>query len=412
MPFLPEVGVIALVPDQWSDQWQPRHHVLTRLARYFHVVWVNPTQDWRKVIQNRTARRRMNAANSSTGPGPLVVNQIAQWLPRFYRPKFLADFSFQFPLKVAAHALSRRNVRTRILYVWRPEFAQALRSIRSDLTCYHIDDEYSFSTMDRPLDETETTLLQRVDQVFIHSPALLEKKGCINKHTAFVPNGVDYWAHARHVPEPRDLLHVPHPRIGYTGWMKKQLDWALVRDLARKNHQWSFVFVGDISPHPEISDTVQELSRLPNIHFLGSKTTLELARYPQHFDVCIMPYQLNDYTRYIYPMKLHEYLAGGRPIVGSRIRSLEAFKDVVYLATTQDSWSDCLREALSSGANTQERQAARQSVALEHDWENLVARIATTLAKRLGENYSQRLETFLQEPVLSVNSGSRAAARG
>jgi len=39
---MPEVGVLALVPDTWGGPWQPRHHVLTRLAKIFPVVWVNP----------------------------------------------------------------------------------------------------------------------------------------------------------------------------------------------------------------------------------------------------------------------------------------------------------------------------------------------------------------------------------
>src|SRR5260370_3612109 len=46
-PLMPEVGVLALVPDRWHWQWQPRHQVMTRLARYFTVVWMNPAEYWR-----------------------------------------------------------------------------------------------------------------------------------------------------------------------------------------------------------------------------------------------------------------------------------------------------------------------------------------------------------------------------
>jgi len=54
-PVVPSVGILALVPDSWSDLWQPRHQVLTRLARYFHVVWVNPARGWREVLTRRMA---------------------------------------------------------------------------------------------------------------------------------------------------------------------------------------------------------------------------------------------------------------------------------------------------------------------------------------------------------------------
>jgi hypothetical protein len=41
-PILPDVGVVALVPEEWNLVLQPRHQVLFRLARYFHIAWVDP----------------------------------------------------------------------------------------------------------------------------------------------------------------------------------------------------------------------------------------------------------------------------------------------------------------------------------------------------------------------------------
>ena len=32
-PYCPDVGVIALVPDEWISLWQPRHHLLTPLSQ-------------------------------------------------------------------------------------------------------------------------------------------------------------------------------------------------------------------------------------------------------------------------------------------------------------------------------------------------------------------------------------------
>src|SRR5262249_25536986 len=113
----------------------------------------------------------------------------------------------------------------------------------------------------------------------------------------------------------------------------------------------------------------------------------------------IMPYQQNDYTRYIYPMKLHEYLASGRPTVGSRIRSLEGFGDVVSLASDRESWNEAIRQELSPAANGTQKQLDRRSVAFEHDWEKLAAKVAITLASRLGLKYSQPLEAFLRGSI-------------
>jgi hypothetical protein len=97
-----------------------------------------------------------------------------------------------------------------------------------------------------------------------------------------------------------------------------------------------------------------------------------------------MPYRDTEYTKYIFPLKLHEYLAGGRPTLGTRIRSLGAFAHVVGLCSSPAEWEAALQAALAPGADLPERRAARQAAARAYDWDDLVARQAATLAERLG----------------------------
>ncbi|MBA4155945.1 MAG: glycosyltransferase [Gemmatimonadetes bacterium] len=237
-------------------------------------------------------------------------------------------------------------------------------------------DEYSFAETEQPLNPMEIEMIRRVDDVFLHSEGLLERKGKFNPRTHVVPNGVEYELFSRARPQPADLAAIPHPRIGYTGWIKKQLDWSLLESLATRNPQWHFVFVGGRSPHAELDDVVERLQSLPNVHFLGEKPTTELAAYPQHFDCCIMPYEQNAYTNSIYPLKLHEYLATGRPVVGSRIRSLELHEEVVSLAGTAEQWETGIRGALRPEASTADLIQKRKAIAQQHDWSVLVRKIA------------------------------------
>lgn len=286
--------------------------------------------------------------------------------------------------------LPSRDAKKIILYLWDYKFERALSLLPYDVSCYHIDDEYSFSTTEVPTDPSETRVISGVNEVFAISPALLQKKGKINSHTTFAPEGVDYRAFATPVPAPADIVSIPHPRIGYSGFLKKQLDWSLLHQLAARHRDWSFVFVG-ASKHAEIQEAVSRLSRLPNVYFLGSKSTQELASYPQHFDVCTMPYCLDDYTKYIYPLKLHEYLASGRPVVGAPIRSLQEFAHVVRLATSVDDWSKAIKESILPESLTAEQVRARRIVAYEHDWSSLIRSIVLTFCKRLGASYVDRL---------------------
>lgn len=385
-----DVGFIALVPDSWHWQWQPRHQVMSRLANYFPVVWMNPAHYWRKSF--RLAQLSPDADVSRIPQQDFVVHTSSLFWPLFYSPSAVAAFTLRRRLAAARKILSRRGCKKIGLYLWRPEFAPAMSLIPTDFSFYHIDDEYTFSSVESPVSAEERDLIAAVDHVFIHSPALLEKKGQINPHTSFVPNGVDFEAYSRRVPEPEDLRSLPHPRIGYSGHIKRQLDWPLLRELATRHPEWFFVFVGAANAHPEILAYTEELSRLKNVKFLGSKTASELAAYPQHFDVCIMPYKKDDYTKYIYPLKLHEYLAGGKPVVGTPIPSLVPFREAIRLPESSEDWPVAIAESVHPQANTVEARTARQALARAQDWNLLVRQIARIMAGYLGPQYVDLLD--------------------
>lgn len=410
-PQLADVGMIALVPDEWEIPWQPRHQILTRLSQYFNVVWFTPAPWWREWWHSNTPQNRKCDYGPPLAPG-LTIYRPESYLPEIGRPRFLAHWTKQQRLRRAQRILLNQGCRKTILYLWRPQYEPALDLVDHHLSCYHIDDEYSFSEVEKPLDECEARLISRVDQVFIHSPTLLEKKGKLNPQTLFVPNGVDYQAYVTPQSEPADLKPIPHPRIGYVGRIKRQLDLPLLSALAHRHRKWSFVLVGPLSNLGEHAGLVQELSHMANVYFLGGKPVSRLPAYTQHFDVCMLCYAINDYTKFIYPLKLHEYLASGRPVVGSPIRSLVEFAQIIRLARTTDEWSQALNDSLVPAACSVAQIEARRSVACQYDWHRLVGLIAQTLCRRLGAAYLERFEKLSRsEPSRSLAAGSVQAVR-
>jgi glycosyltransferase involved in cell wall biosynthesis len=391
-PLLPEIGVVAVVPEPWNLVWQVRQQVLLRLARYFHVVWVEPPRHWR--WWKAETGRHVPAVAPVDEHGRFLVYESR--LPKFGRPTRLAAWVDSLRLRRARALLVRRRCTAILLYLWRPQFAAIVDLVPFTQRLYHIDDEYSFREDETRLSDQERRLIELVDQVFVVSPGLLAAKGGINPHTAFVPNGVDFHAYATPWPEPIELAAIPRPRIGYTGVVKPQLDWPLLGRLAAARSDWSFVFVGPIQREPRTLAAVAELERRRNVHFLGFKPPQALAAYPQHFDVCIMPYRINHYTNQIYPLKLHEYLASGRPAVGTPIATLTAFTDVVTLAREAEAWLGAIESALTPAANAAEQCAARQAVARRHDWDLLVHQIARIMLERLGAAWVHRLDEALE----------------
>jgi len=386
-PRVPEVGIIVLPAARWGPKWRPSNYVAKSLTRHFQILWLNPAEEWRDVV--RRGLRSDRPTWSHPIPG-LTVYDPEPWLPVVFNPPAVGRFLRRTRLRRARRALERRGCRKILLYLWRPEHSDALAELPHDGSFFHIDDEYSFADDEVPIDPRERELILAVDGVIIHSPGLMEKKGGLNPVTALIPNGVDFEQVSAPRPEPQDLASIPGPRIGYTGYLKKHLDWDLLEALALRHPGWSFVFVGGEEPHPGLESVLRRLRALPNVHLLGEKATEEILAYPQHFDVCIMPYRRMAYTEYIYPLKLHEYLATGRPVVGTPIRSLQGFSDVVRLASTEDDWSAALEEALDAEAMSPPRVKARKEVALDHDWERLTDRIIEFMAPKAAPGLPAR----------------------
>jgi glycosyltransferase involved in cell wall biosynthesis len=389
-PLFDDVGVLAFVPDRWDRPgaiWMPREQVLIRMARYFHTLWVNPARGWREIV--RKAGRRAENINSVPKVPGFSIYEPGPWLPRMHKPRLLSEFTEMLRLRQASRILTQKGCVKSVLYIWRPIFGHVLDCLKYDYSAYHIDDEYSFSKQETPISDVERRVITRVDQVIVHSPALLEKKGGINPNTSFVPNGVDYDLYSTPADEPSDMRHIPHPRVGYVGNVKNQLDLELLLELATRHKSWSFVFVG---PTVQLkgNETFNRLAAQKNVYFLGPKTLNELPAYTQHQDVCILCYRVDDYTKYIFPLKLHEYLATGRPVVGSPIQTLLHFRDVIRLASTADEWSSALMDALKPDACAGDQVARRKLVARQYDWEALVRSIVRSMCAGLGNTYLQR----------------------
>jgi glycosyltransferase involved in cell wall biosynthesis len=380
-PLYPDVGVLAIVMEPYGPQWLSRQQVLTRLARYFHVLWMNPAHEWRRAIGNRRIRSRETRVSGL--PDSFVVYDAPGWLPVVYKPSWLGKALARARLRAASAALSRRGCRRIILYIWHVDLAGARELVPHDLSCYHIYDEYSDAEVEQPLDPTEERLMRSVDQVVTVSPTMFQRKGRLNSNSLQITNGVTYEAFAKPAAEPADLAGIPHPRLGYSGYLKKQLDWKLLLTLSSRHPEWSFVFVGETRPHEEIRQLLEKMEALPNVHFLGAKPSTELARYPQHFDVCLMPYRMNDYSKYIFPLKLYEYLAAGRPTLSIPLPALAGFGELVRVAMGVEEWEAAIKQLLEPGADTAEQRVARQVEARRHDWNVIVDELARVLARRL-----------------------------
>ncbi|HEY8925869.1 MAG TPA: glycosyltransferase, partial [Polyangia bacterium] len=130
------------------------------------------------------------------------------------------------------------------------------------------------------------------------------------------PSSVDagHFAQAASLPEPADQAKLPYPRIGFFGVIDERLDLELLRRLAASRPAWQIVMIG-----PVVKIDPGTLPRAANLHWMGPRSYPQLPAYLAGWDVAILPFALNEATRFISPTKTLEYLAAGRAVVSTPI---------------------------------------------------------------------------------------------
>jgi glycosyltransferase involved in cell wall biosynthesis len=177
--------------------------------------------------------------------------------------------------------------------------------------------------------------------------------------------------------------------IGYAGSLNNKVDFPLVARLARARPAIHWALIGPVWGDEHLSaglrEGLAECRRLPNVRFLGRKSYLDLPAYAAHVDANAMVYRIDGegWWRSIYPLKMHECLATGRPLLSSDVPAVRAFSDVVELCTSDQEWLAAL-DGVAAGDDPL-KQSARLSVARANSWDRKLDQIVAEL-RRLDES--------------------------
>ena len=253
---------------------------------------------------------------------------------------------------------------------------------------YHAYDLYSQTPgWSEELAEQEARLLARADLILASSNVIAQHLGSISGRSVLtLPNAVDYQAYRDVLngdrPLPEDLAEIPHPRIGYTGCLNRKVDFSLIEQLACQRPHWQFVIVGGAGNFDQHSQAALDACKLrDNIHFLGHKAITELPLYITGMDVNIMSYRISSqvWTSGIYPLKLHDYMAAGKPIVSSDVPAVREFSSQLAIARSSNEWDRALQDAINlGGIGTPE---GRRNIARQNTWDARVTELDMLLSQ-------------------------------
>lgn len=194
-----------------------------------------------------------------------------------------------------------------------------------------------------------------------------------NKQVAYFPNAADFnlfkSAYNSELPKPADLKNIPLPIIGYTGNICHRLNYDLIAEICEANPDISLVMVG---PRNHQGSTNIDLDKIPNLYFTGPKKIEQLPGYLAHFDALILPFLCNEVTKSIYPLKINEYLASGKPIVATPFsEDIQSFFPLIRLENDPTAFALAVKQEIAG--DNPEKAEKRYAEASKNTWEGRVS---------------------------------------
>lgn len=306
---------------RWDFVYQRPQHVISRFAREMKVLLIE--EPWHRQEEPGSRLQIISDTLHVLQPNVRSIEEIAQVLPGYISGTDVA-----------------------IGWFYSAAFVPLLDYFDFGTTVYDCMDELSlFKGAPVRLIEQEKYLVANADIVFTGGKSLYESKALLHDKVYCFPSSVDqaHFAQALNgIAIPEDIASIPSPVVGYFGVIDERIDLELLRATAALTPELSFVMIGPLAKIGE-----HELPRLENIHYLGMKDYKELPGYLKAFTVAIMPFALNDATKYISPTKTLEYMAAGKPIISTAIKDVERdYRHCVQIVANPEELAAAIRQAI------------------------------------------------------------------
>ncbi len=362
----------------WSVDWSSRKRVAIGLAEqgrrvvYFSgllSLWQRHTADWKNApLLSRSAKFE---GVEVVSPGRIY----STWPKLPWWNHVLARYETRLLKRILGNDRSVTAVANH------PRFLGSIRSLDPTNIVYYLFDAYNLSPgWNSGLASDEKLLASRADEVCAFSEEMTEHiQDIVAGKLHVIPTGVDYgqFAHEGQVIAPDDLAHISSPRIGYVGRINQKIDFSLIHHLCAQRPKFSWVFVGPMLSGglgDEDRDYWERCLAMENFHYLGAKAHSEVGLYLCNMDVNIMCYKTSGgWWEKGYPLKVHEYLAAGLPVVSADLKSIAGLEDVLAIAKTRSNWIAEIDEAVSAGGVGTKQ--ARREVARQNSWARRAERL-------------------------------------
>jgi glycosyltransferase involved in cell wall biosynthesis len=393
-PIASPFSIVCFSSQDWHTLLPTnRQQIMSRAARRGHRVLFVETGRFAGRHLWRAVRSRSRAAAQRLVRGEDVaagvrVCKLLNVLPFGQRYALVNSLNWRIGGFLARRE-ARRLPEPRVAWIYDPRGAEAVGTFGEAFAVYDCVDDYAeqaaYSARSRELVRAaDRTAGVRARLVFATTRSLFERHASQNARTYLVPNVGDFEHFAaaadRRFAEP-ELLELQRPVLGFAGnLVVSKLDFELLAELARTFAPGTLLLVGPVER--QARESLARLDSLANVRWVGPRSYTELPRAVAAFDVALIPYLENEYTRSCFPLKLYEYLAAGKQVVATGLPELVGLEPHVVVAWDGDAAVRAIGSALARGAAG---RAERQALAARNTWDTRTSRLLDLVESELGE---------------------------
>ncbi len=357
---------------RWNFVYQRPQHLLSRLALRWRVIFIE--EPVLKAERNELERFQPAAGVEVWRP------HVTGDAPGFH------DDHLPALQRLVATAMREQSITDYWIWFYTPMALPLATDLAPRGVVYDCMDELAaFKNAPRQLVQRENALFKMADLVFTGGRSIYNAKRSRHPEVHCFPSSVD----ARHfskVTQDHPLqAAIGRPRLGYCGVIDERINLNLINDIAKARPQWQIVMVG---PTAKIDSAA--LPKHANIHWLGQQSYDDLPAFISGWDVCLMPFALNEATKYISPTKTLEYMACGRPSVSTSIRDVvEPYGHLVQIADTPEGFVTSCEEILQ---RSREEQLAHSRA------------LAEIVARTSWDSTAQAMAELIEQADAAVDS--------
>ena len=371
MATTPAPTLICLSHLRWDFVTQRPQHLMERFARHRRVLF------WEEAIptSHHLPYLEFHAFEGTT------VQAVRPRIPDRWSPEQQAKAL----ARLFDQMLSLNGIVRPVLWLYTPMMWPIVRHVDAAAVVYDCMDELaSFRFAPPALAGLEAALMAEADLVTTGGWSLWEARRDDHRNIHAFPSSVEtaHFATARTaLAAPADQACLPGPRLGWYGVIDERVDTNLIAALAAARPDWSVVMIG-----PVVKIDPASLPQAPNLHWLGQKSYDQLPAYLAGWDVALMPFALNEATRFISPTKTPEYLAAGCPVVSTPVCDVVrqyGHLQAVSIADGAPAFVAACAQALAGDRG--DRQAEADAALATQSWDLTYGRMAALLDQAVGD---------------------------